>query len=112
MANHPCKTAVLFCMDYRFNDHFRKFLVDRGLIRDGVDVVRLAGAAKLLGHFSTEAERIFVLNQLRTSKVLHGIREIHLVNHEDCGSYGPELVPTRPRSSRPTAAISATLASC
>lgn len=36
--------------------------------------------------------RDFVVGQLEESRRLHEISEIYLVNHEDCGAYGPESV--------------------
>jgi carbonic anhydrase len=75
-------------MDYRFHEKLHNFIVVNGLDRDGVDIVRVAGVAKTLARPSDPPERDFVLQQLRTSVTLHGIKEIYLINHQDCGAYG------------------------
>jgi hypothetical protein len=80
-------------MDYRLHDQLRNFIVTENLDRDGADIVRVAGVAKNLARPSDPSEREFVLQQLRVSAMLHGMKEIYLVNHEDCAAYGPENVP-------------------
>ena len=32
----------------------------------------------------------FILDQIELSVKLHGICEVYLINHEDCGAYGAE----------------------
>jgi carbonic anhydrase len=80
-------------MDYRLHEKLHSFIAANGLDRDGVDIVRVAGVAKNLARPSDSSERDFVLQQLRTSVTLHGIKEIYLINHEGCGAYGLERVP-------------------
>ena len=80
-------------MDFRFHDQIRSFLECEGLLDDGVDIVRVAGVAKNLARSASPGARNFVLEQLHISQTLHGIRQIYLINHEDCGAYGAELVP-------------------
>ncbi len=84
-------------MDYRLHEKLHSFIAAVGLDRDGVDIVRVAGVAKNLARPSDPSERDFVLQQLRTSVTLHGIKEIYLINHEDCGAYGLEQVPDSDR---------------
>lgn len=52
------------------------------------DDVSLAGAAKNIVSPANEAERELVLRQIEISKRLHGIEEVILMNHTDCGAYG------------------------
>ena len=52
------------------------------------DIIRVAGVAKNLANPTVSAHREFLLDQLRISVDLHRVREIYLVNHEDCGAYG------------------------
>ena len=58
----------------------------------GTDIVRVAGVAKNLARPREERDRRFLLEQLRISRKLHEVRQIYLVNHEDCGAYGLEKV--------------------
>ncbi|MBT3223641.1 MAG: hypothetical protein HN348_31605, partial [Proteobacteria bacterium] len=90
---HSCRACAVFCMDFRFHDQIRSFLECEGLLDDGVDIVRVAGVAKNLARSASPGARNFVLEQLHISQTLHGIRQIYLINHEDCGAYGAELVP-------------------
>lgn len=90
---HQCRAALLFCMDFRFHDQLAAFIAAEGLDQDGVDVIRVAGAAKNLARPGRDRDREFVLEQVKTSRRIHQVRQIYLVNHEDCGAYGPEDIP-------------------
>jgi carbonic anhydrase len=79
-------------MDFRFREKLDAFLVDEGLDRDGVDVIRVAGSCYSLARPREPGDREFLLRQLEISARLHGIRQIYLVHHEDCGAYGDEDV--------------------
>ena len=48
----------------------------------------VAGAAKNLVSPQESGDKEFILRQIGISKKLHHIREIILMNHEDCGAYG------------------------
>lgn len=88
MSKHQCRACVVYCIDFRFHDHLNKFIANKGLDKEA-DIVCEAGAAKNLA--SEEGiGRQFVLEQLEISRRLHNIREIYLINHEDCGAYGLE----------------------
>jgi carbonic anhydrase len=88
MTDYQCRGCVLCCIDFRLHDHLNRFLIDRGLDRTGSDVVRVAGSALQLARPSTPDARDFVIGQLELSRRLHDVREICLVNHEGCGTYG------------------------
>ena len=90
--SHRCRACLVYCIDYRFHDSLTSFIVERGLVDDGVDVIRVAGAAKSLGRPGEEEARAFLLGQLEISKKLHDVREMYLVNPVDCGTYGLENV--------------------
>lgn len=49
------------------------------------DIVSFAGAAK---NINDESTRAFAMKQIELSKQLHGMTEVHLMNHMDCGAYG------------------------
>ena len=93
MGDLTCRACVVACIDFRLDKPLRRFLVFRGLDKDGADVVRVAGVALSLAKPNKSWERDFVLGQLMASHALHQIKEIYLVNHEDCGAYGLECVP-------------------
>ena len=92
---HGCRAFLLFCMDYRLHRQLHEFMAAEGLDEDGADVVRIAGAAKNLARPSVPGHRSFVIEQLDTSYRLHGVRQAYLINHEDCGAYGPEEIPDK-----------------
>ncbi len=93
MTEHRCRALVVFCMDYRLNRQLASFLESEGLSHDGADIVRVAGAVKNLARPSHESVREFMLSQIQTGRRIHHIEKVYLVNHEDCGAYGPEDIP-------------------
>ena len=68
----------------------RTLILDRGLDKDGTDVVRVAGAARGLARLGEGLGGRFLLEQLQISRKLHEVQQMILVNHEDCGAYGLE----------------------
>ncbi len=83
---YHCDAAVLWCYDNRFELGFRKFLKRIGVINS--DPIKIAGGAKCLASPEREADRQFVLDQIRKSVQLHGTRRVILMLHSDCGAYG------------------------
>lgn len=78
MSDHTCKAVVVTCIDFRF----QKFIEEWVNINVGpgqYDRVSWAGAV-----FNLET----VLGQIEISHRLHHIKQVILVNHEDCGAYG------------------------
>jgi carbonic anhydrase len=88
MGGHKCRACIVWCIDFRLHDHLSRFVVDKGLDKDGTDIVRVAGVVKNLTRPKQTYARDFVMDQLEASHRLHDVREIYLVNHEDCGAYG------------------------
>jgi carbonic anhydrase len=84
---HQAKLAVIICMDFRFQTVLRHFLVHQGF-QDQYDLISLAGAAKTL---TQSPEKGIVLHQLQVSFQLHHIKQVLIINHQDCGAYGPKL---------------------
>ncbi len=84
---HTCKALVIHCMDFRFIESLRQWLNSVGLKND-YDLVSVAGAAKNIVSPSQSSDRDFLLRQIETSKRLHHISEVYLINHLDCGAYG------------------------
>jgi len=77
---HHCSTLIVHCIDFRLQKAINKWLEGQDLIGN-IDRISIAGGVK---------NQDFVLEQLSVSVRLHGIERVILVNHEDCGAYGPE----------------------
>ena len=85
-GSYHCDAAILWCFDHRFDLGFRKFLKRIGVANS--DPIKVAGGAKCLASPEHEAEREFVLEQIRKSMRLHGTSRVILMVHSDCGAYG------------------------
>lgn len=70
-------------MDYRFHSAIREFLVSMDL-KNRYDVISVAGAAKELVDGTSTA----LLDQVELSQRLHGITDVYVIHHLDCGAYG------------------------
>jgi hypothetical protein len=79
-------------MDFRFHGILDDFLAREGLDEDRADVIRIAGAAKHLARPADPRDREGLMEMFQVSYDLHHARQFYLINHEDCGAYGPELV--------------------
>ena len=82
--SHTCRALLIHCMDFRLQPEIKKMMEEQGLLGD-CDLVALAGAAKNLLDPETQA---LTLKQIGLSRQLHGMKEVHLMNHTDCGAYG------------------------
>ncbi|HLH41331.1 MAG TPA: carbonic anhydrase [Bryobacteraceae bacterium] len=83
---YTCDAAVVWCFDHRFNNGFTEFLQKKGV--EFPDPIKIAGGAKSLASPENEAEREFVLEQIRKSIRLHQTKRVILKVHSDCGAYG------------------------
>lgn len=81
---HTCRALVIHCLDFRFIQAIQNHLKEQGLLGNA-DLVCAAGSAKNLLDPTSQP---FLLRQIELSKKLHGIKEVHLINHLDCGAYG------------------------
>jgi hypothetical protein len=77
--------AVIACFDARFELSLRKLLRRLGI--EQPDTIRVAGGARALVRGTSE-ERAFLVEQVRSSRRLHGSSAVLLVSHSDCGAYG------------------------
>src|SRR5215469_3475025 len=84
--HYRADAAIVWCFDDRFTLAVQKFLKRSGILR--ADSIRVAGGPKTLASPGEEAERSFVLEQLRLSRKLHGTGRVRLLTHADCGAYG------------------------
>lgn len=78
MSEHVCKTAVINCIDFRFQKAIAEFIENNSLMGDH-DRISIAGAGK---------DMDYIVGQLKISKRLHHISEVWLIHHQDCGAYG------------------------
>jgi len=83
---YECDAVIVWCFDNRFNLAFSKFLKRRGI--ENADPIKVAGGAKCLATPDQDAERSFVLEQIRKSIRLHHTKRAILMVHSDCGAYG------------------------
>lgn len=83
MASHHCEFLVITCIDFRFQEYINKW-ISENLPPNSYDKAAFAGCVK---NFD------IILDQTRISKRLHNIKEVILINHEDCGAYGQENIP-------------------
>ena len=77
--SHTCKAAIVHCIDFRFQSALDQFITKHNLTGN-VDRIGLAGGVKRLGE---------VFEELSMSEDLHEVKDMYLVNHQDCGAYGP-----------------------
>jgi len=84
--SHTCQAIVFNCIDFRFHSAIRDFLISNGL-KDNYDLVSLAGITKGLVE-GDKASTELILKQIEISQKLHGIKEVILIHHMDCGAYG------------------------
>ena len=81
--SHTCKATLVRCMDFRLEPELTDSLRSKNLLH-AIDVISIAGAAKNI----VDDPKGFVMNQIGLSVQLHGITEVSLMHHSDCGAYG------------------------
>lgn len=82
--SHGCRSIIIHCMDFRFIRQLTDYFNQEGHMGDA-DFVGWAGAGQA---FLNPAGKDFALRQVELSVKLHATREVHIVNHLDCGAYG------------------------
>ncbi len=85
---HHCQALVFRCMDFRLKPTIlAELLAQAGYAEGDYDLVSAAGAGKdLLSAKPGEAD--FLLKQIELSQKLHGITEVVMLYHDNCGAYG------------------------
>lgn len=81
MAIHKCNFLVVSCIDFRFQKAITEWLKRKKLLGN-CDRLSIAGGVKDLE---------LLLATVKISLQLHQIKEVILINHEDCGAYGPNV---------------------
>lgn len=79
MADHSCEALIVHCMDYRLQKYLNGWL-DKKPGAGNYDRVAIAGGV---------LDIYPVLKHIELAVRLHKVRKVILVNHEDCGAYGP-----------------------
>jgi len=74
-------------MDFRFVHDILHEMKRRGLDRQ-YDDVSLAGAAKNIVDPMQAHDPEITMRQIQLAKQLHGITDVYVINHLDCGAYG------------------------
>jgi carbonic anhydrase len=83
---YTADAAVLCCFDQRIRLAVNSFIESQGVLRP--DMVIVAGGAKTLASPRNDFERDFILEQVRMSIRLHQTKQIFLMSHSDCATYG------------------------
>lgn len=86
--SHGCKYLIVQCMDYRLQNAIEDWKRTKGISGD-VDVVSVPGACIDLANYSLgTCEANYVMKGIILAYEKHGVRNIILTQHEDCGAYG------------------------
>ncbi|MFZ5365607.1 MAG: carbonic anhydrase [Patescibacteria group bacterium] len=95
---HTCKALLVTCMDFRFQQAVFEFAKAQGLSGQ-YDLYSIAGAQKT---FLAEATQATALKQVELSRKLHGMTNVYLIAHWDCGAYGGSQTFETPDKQRQT----------
>ena len=85
-ASHACPAMVITCMDWRLHPGLAHRL--RARVEGPFDWVTVPGAARGLIADAGDSLRDVLLDALDTAVQLHGVGQVILVHHTDCGAYG------------------------
>ena len=81
MAKKPvlgCDALVVHCMDYRLQKFLHPWIMRR-FGSDNFDIISLAGGVH---------DYEMVLKYVQLAVQVHSIKQVALINHEDCRAYG------------------------
>ena len=79
MTDPTCEALVVHCMDYRLQKYLNEWL-DKTPGSGNYDRIAIAGGV---------LDIYAVLRHIELAVRLHQIRKVVLINHENCGAYGP-----------------------
>ena len=89
--SHHCRATVLVCEDFRLHQRVdgRNYISDfiKSLSGD-CDIITRGGGVLDIVRPAESGFRESVVRDLKVSTELHQVKEIYLINHEDCGAYG------------------------
>ena len=88
-GNHHCRNLVIRCMDFRFQKYLEP-LLEQALVNEGglgnYDSPGLGGGGSK-AIIDTESRKV-AYGAIDIAKDLHGVTNIIIVDHIDCGAYG------------------------
>jgi LmbE family N-acetylglucosaminyl deacetylase len=85
-ANGMARALMLSCMDYRLVDDLVNFMAAHDY-HDNYDHIALAGASlAVVNDAFAEWHQVF-WDHVQLAKDLHGITEVIVIDHRDCGAY-------------------------
>jgi len=84
--HYNADACVLWCFDDRFSSMLGSF--KKKLKFKHIDLIKIAGGAKVLATRQKEFEEKYVLDQLEKSIRLHDAKRVVLMVHSECGAYG------------------------
>lgn len=85
-ANGMARAIMLSCMDYRLVDDLVNFMEAHDY-HDAYDHVVLAGASLGVVHEAFADWHEVFWDHVQLAKDLHGITEVIVIDHRDCGAY-------------------------
>lgn len=77
MYTHSCSNLIISCIDFRIQELVHPW-IHNTFPHDQFDYAAFAGSVKNLG---------FAEKQIGISHNLHHIKDVILIEHEDCGAY-------------------------
>lgn len=81
MSAHHCQNSIVHCIDFRFQEALDDFIKTHKL-QGACDRIGIAGGVKNIGE---------TFHEIDLSETLHHVQHVYLINHQDCGAYGPEV---------------------
>ncbi len=78
--DHKAENIIVTCIDFRLQEAINNW-ISENFTPKTFDRVAFAGGIKNLD---------IILGQINIAVRLHHIKKVILINHEDCGAYGPE----------------------
>ena len=84
---HTCSTLIITCMDFRLGEPIYNFAKEQGISKD-YDLIAMAGGIKNLVKPNNLTDVDLMFKQIDVSANLHSVKNVIIVNHEDCGAYG------------------------
>lgn len=87
--HYHADACVIWCFDDRFSMLFESF--KKAMKFKNIDLVKVAGGAKVLATPQAEPEEKYILGQIEKSIKLHHTKRIALMVHSECGAYGKQF---------------------
>ncbi len=78
-----CSSVLVKCMDFRMTKDVYNWMEKEKLVGD-CDVISVAGVTKELA----ENPKGLIFSNIKTAVDLHGVSDVYLMHHQDCGAYG------------------------